>query len=72
MIFGSFEILLCLAPMMLIFLTIAVGLAAQNVSVDRSEKNRGLVACPHCQKMLNPEAYICRFCTKELYDHSHS
>ncbi len=68
MLFGTLEILLCLAPVMLVIFTIGVGLVAQNKALDRKEKWRGLIACPHCQKALNPEAYICRFCRKELYD----
>ena len=72
MIFGPFEILLCLAPMMVVMFTIGVGLFAQNISLDREERNRGQMACPHCRKMLNPEAYICRFCSRELYDYSHA
>ena len=70
MLFGTLEILLCLAPLMLIFLTIGIGLVAQNIALDRKEKWRGLIACPHCRKALNPEAYICRFCRKELYEHT--
>ncbi len=71
MIFGTAEILLCLAPFMLVVFTIGLGLAAQNVSLTRKEKYRGQIACPHCRKMLNPEAYICRFCRKELYDYDY-
>ena len=72
MIFGPTEILLCLAPMMLVIFSIGIGLVAQNVAVDRAELNRGQMACPHCRKMLNPEAYICRFCRKELHDPHHA
>ena len=70
MLFGTLEILLCLAPLMLVIFTIGVGLVAQNKALDHKEKWRGLVPCPQCQKGLNPEAYICRFCQKELYEHS--
>jgi hypothetical protein len=68
MIFGPLEILLCLVPFMLVVFTIGIGLFVQNVSLERRERNRGLRECPYCQKMLNPEAYLCRFCRKELYD----
>lgn len=66
MIFSPLEILLCLAPFMLIIFTIGVGLAAQNVSLTRRERERGMIRCPHCRGLLNPEAYICRFCSREL------
>ena len=72
MIFGPTEIMLCLGPMMLVILCIGLALAAQNVAVDRAEANKGLMACLHCRKMLNPEAYICRFCRKELRDPQHA
>ena len=68
MIFGPLEILLCLAPFMLVVFTIGIGLFAQNISLERRERIRGLVECPFCRKMLNPEAYVCRFCRRELYD----
>ena len=66
MIFSPLEILLCLAPFMLIILTIGIGLAAQNVSLARRERERGMIRCPQCRGLLNPEAYICRFCAREL------
>jgi hypothetical protein len=66
MIFGPFEIFLCLAPIMIFILAIGLGLLAQNIAIDRKEKWRGLIRCPHCRKGLNPEAYICRFCRREL------
>lgn len=66
MIFSPFEILLCLAPFMLIIFTIGVGLAAQNAAVARRERERGLKKCPYCRGLLNPEAYVCRFCSREL------
>jgi len=69
MFFGPFEILLCLAPLMLIIFSIGVGLAAQNVSVARHEREMGQKKCPHCRGLLNAEAYICRFCRKELYEY---
>lgn len=68
MLFGTLEILLCLAPVMLVIFAIGVSLAAQNKKLDRKEQWRRLIACPHCHKALNPEAYICRFCRKELYE----
>lgn len=66
MFLGPFEILLCLAPFMLIVFTIGVGLAAQNISLERHERERGQIRCPQCSGLLNPEAYICRFCSREL------
>lgn len=66
MIFGTLEIFLCLGPLMLVILSIGVSLVAQNISVARADAWRGLIACPHCRKGLNPEAYVCRFCRKEL------
>ena len=66
MIFSPLEILLCLAPFMLMILTIGVGLAAQNIALDRREREHGMIRCPSCRGLLNPEAYICRFCTREL------
>lgn len=66
MIFSPLEILLCLAPFMLIIFTIGVGLAAQNVSLARREREFGQIKCPHCERLLNPEAYLCRFCSREL------
>lgn len=69
MIFSPLEILLCLAPFMLIVFTIGVGLYAQNVALARKELERDTRKCPRCQKLLNPEAYVCRFCRKELYEY---
>lgn len=66
MILGPLEILFCLAPLMLIVFTIGVGLFVQNISLEKKEKNRGLIKCPYCLKSLNAEAYICRFCSREL------
>lgn len=66
MIFSPLEILLCIAPFMLIAFTIGIGLAAQNVSLARRKRERGLIKCPSCEKLLNPEAYVCRYCFKEL------
>jgi len=66
MILGPLEILLCLAPFMLIVFTIGLGLAVQNISVALRERERGLIRCPQCRGLLNPEAYICRFCSREL------
>jgi hypothetical protein len=66
MIFSPLEIFLCLAPFMLIILTIGVGLAAQNISISRREREFGQIKCPQCDRLLNPEAYICRFCSREL------
>lgn len=70
MIFSPLEILLCLAPFMLIMLTIGVGLYAQNIALARREREHGQIRCPHCQSLLNPEAYICRFCSRELMSES--
>lgn len=66
MIFSPLEILLCLAPFMLIVFTIGVGLYAQNVALARKEIERDTQKCPHCKGLLNPEAYVCRFCSREL------
>lgn len=66
MLFSPLEIFLCLAPFMLIILTIGVGLAAQNISIARREREYGQIKCPQCQRLLNPEAYVCRFCSREL------
>jgi len=66
MIFSPLEILLCLAPFMLIMLTIGLGLYAQNVALARRELERNTRKCPHCKGLLNPEAYVCRFCSREL------
>ena len=66
MIFSPLEILLCLAPFMLIIFTIGVGLAAQNLSLARREREREMIRCPNCRGLLNAEAYVCRFCSREL------
>jgi hypothetical protein len=66
MLFGPLEILLCLVPAMLIILTIGLSLAAQNMMLARREREFGQIKCPHCRRLLNPEAYICRFCSREL------
>jgi hypothetical protein len=66
MIFSPLEIFLCLMPFMLIILTIGIGLAAQNISLARREREHGQIKCPHCHRLLNPEAYVCRFCSREL------
>jgi hypothetical protein len=70
MLFGPLEIFLCLAPLMLIFLTIGLGLAAQNIMLARRERELGQIKCPHCHRLLNPEAYICRFCSRELVENT--
>ena len=72
MLFGPLEILLCLVPMMLIILTIGISLAAQNMMLARREREFGQIECPHCRRLLNPEAYICRFCSRELVAESRS
>lgn len=69
MFLGPFEILLCLAPFMIIIFSIGVGLAAQNLVLAKQERERGLRKCPNCKGLLNPEAYVCRFCRKELYEY---
>ena len=63
---GPLEIFLCLAPFMLIMLTIGLSLGAQNIVLARREREFGQIKCPHCHQLLNPEAYICRFCSREL------
>lgn len=70
MIFGPFEIFLCLAPVMVLIAAVGLGLFAQNLKLDQKERWRGLMPCPNCRKGLNPEAYICRFCHKELYEYT--
>lgn len=71
MFLGPLEIFLCLAPFMIIMLTIGAGLLAQNIAIKRRELERNTRKCPNCQKLLNPEAYVCRFCRKELHEYSH-
>jgi hypothetical protein len=73
MLFGTLEILICLGTAMLVIFTIGVGLLAQNIALERKDIDslradawQDQIACPHCQKALNPEAIICRFCRKEL------
>jgi hypothetical protein len=66
MIFGPLEIFLCLVPFMLIVFTIGIGLYAQNVVLARRERELGTKKCPYCLNPVNPEAYICRFCSREL------
>ena len=60
--------MLCLAPMMVLIGAIGASLLAQNLWLDKKERWRGLIRCPRCRKGLNPEAYVCRFCHKELYE----
>lgn len=69
MIFSPLEILLCLAPFMLIIFSIGAVLLAQNISIRRRELRRDTIECPQCRRLLNQEAYFCRFCRKELYEH---
>ncbi|QQS33670.1 MAG: hypothetical protein IPM50_03550 [Acidobacteriota bacterium] len=66
MLFGALEIVLCLSVVMAVILTIGLGFVAQNLALDRKERWRGLSPCPHCGKALNPEAYLCRHCFKEI------
>jgi len=66
MIFEPLEIFLCLVPFMLIVSMIGARLLVQNIRIARKERNRGLKPCPYCHRMLNPEAYVCRFCSHEL------
>lgn len=66
MIFSPLEILLCIAPFMLIVFTIGVGLYAQNIAIARRELERNTLKCPSCKGLLNREAYVCRFCSREL------
>ena len=70
MLFSPLEIFLCLAPFMLIILTIGLGLAAQNMMLARREREFGQIKCPDCHRLLNPEAYICRFCARELVENT--
>lgn len=72
MFLGPFEIFLCLAPVMLVIFSIGVGLAAQNVAVARHEREIGQTKCPNCKGLLNQEAYVCRYCRKELYEYHQS
>lgn len=67
--FSPLEIFLCLAPFMLIILSIGAVLLAQNISIRRSEMRRNSIECPQCNRLLNAEAYFCRFCRKELYEY---
>lgn len=66
MLFGTLEIAICLSVTMVLIFSIGVGLAAQNLALNRKEKWRGLTPCPHCGKALNPEAYLCRHCFGEI------
>ena len=68
MIFGPFEILLCLLPTMIVMGTIAVRLYQQNQMIERRQRHRGMMECPNCRQLINREAYICRFCSHELAD----
>jgi len=65
MIFGAPEILICLAPFMLFAFVVGVRLIAQNRWLNRE---RYVKKCPNCSKLLNTEAYVCRFCRIELQD----
>lgn len=67
MIFGALEILVCLVPFMLIVFVVGVRLIAQNRWLNRE---RYVKKCPNCRKLLNTEAYVCRFCRVELHDFS--
>ena len=66
MIFGPLEILLCLAPMMVVMGTIAVRLYQENKRIERRKAHRGMIECPNCHQLINREAYVCRFCSHEL------
>jgi ribosomal protein S14 len=66
MLFGTLEIAICLSIVMVLIFSIGVGLAAQNLALDRKKRWLGLMPCPHCGKALNPEAYICRHCLREI------
>ena len=63
MIFGPFEILICLGTIMAIALIAALALAAQNIVIWW----KGLgPRCPKCLASINPEAYVCWSCKAEL------
>ena len=63
MLFGTFEIALCLGIVLLAALTAALGLGAQNVLIWwKALRPR----CPKCLANVNPEAYICWSCKAEL------
>lgn len=68
MIFGPLEILLCLLPTMIVMGTMAVRLYQQNQMLERREKHRGMMECPNCRQLVNREAYVCRFCSHELFE----
>ncbi|CAN5440655.1 hypothetical protein BH10ACI2_BH10ACI2_23730 [soil metagenome] len=56
---------------MLIAFTIGLGLFVQNIRPNENPKdqNADVKNCQYCLKPLNPEAYVCRFCHKELYEY---
>lgn len=65
MIFGPFEIAICLGAFMVIALAAALGLATQDVlSWFRKRGPR----CPKCFASINAEAYLCWSCKTELAD----
>lgn len=63
MLFGPFEILICLGAFMVVALTAALALAGQNMIIWW----KGLgPRCPKCFASVNEEAYICWSCKAEL------
>ena len=79
MLFGALEIVICLGVVMLVILAIGASLFTRNILIERKEVEllrsdawAELIECPHCHKALNAEAYVCRFCKKELLERSAS
>lgn len=63
MIFGTFEIVICLGIFLLVALAAALALVGQNLVIWW----KGLgPRCPKCLAAVNPEAYICWSCKAEL------
>ncbi len=73
MLFGTLEIVICLGVVMLVIFAIGASLFIRNVAIEskevellRSDAWAELTECPNCHKALNAEAYVCRFCKKEI------
>ena len=38
--------------------------------IDSAARSAGLVRCPHCAELIHYQAYVCRYCQREVAAHA--